>query len=108
MVGCYLVLHEFLVSTYPSAGSPLLTEVGNKFASVGLCEQAEPRMDLPTVERVPCWLYYTSHIKTKEDTVTESQLHTKRRQNPWAKLILVGCLLLAVTRGSYSNFHDLP
>lgn len=34
------MLHEFLVSTDPSAGSPLLTEVGNKFASVGLCEQA--------------------------------------------------------------------
>ena len=34
-----VVLHEFLVSSDPSAGSPLLTEVGNKFASVGLCEQ---------------------------------------------------------------------
>ena len=46
-------------------------------------------MDLPTVERVPCWLYFTSHSRAKEDTLTE--LQSEERAKLRGKLSLVGC-----------------
>lgn len=67
------MLHEFLVSSDPSAGSPLLTEVGNKFASVGLCEQAGAKNGPAYRGKSAMLVYYTSHHRAKEDTLTELQ-----------------------------------